>query len=992
MLVISPEPTTERCDLPRLCDTIPFPPCLNDGVCNDFVVSGSYNCSCPSQFFGAGCQFFDTCSNSPCENNGNCFVDLSNINQFTCNCQAGYTGELCDAQISPCTNDPCLNGATCMDVLSNQLECQCIPGFTGQLCESNIDNCLNNPCQNGATCTDLVNGFSCECPPEFSGPVCSISVINCSPDSCQNGGTCIERANRFDCICPSGFTGPTCEENIDECQDNPCASGSTCFDGIGTFTCVCPSGITGDLCDTVIDFCTNSSCASTGSCVSLTNGFECDCNPGYTGSRCDIDIDHCDPNPCEMGGTCVDGINMFVCMCSSGVTGERCTVDLNECESNPCQNGATCLDEVNGFMCDCLPGFSGPTCEVEDVCFNQPCYNNGNCTITQSRFTCDCPPGWTGDRCQFAINVAYKLISCGVRVAYDVFSELGFVDGNQPIALSSGLPNTTELSLPEAAGFYWSAWVWQENDTQSFLFSFTDTLESTSVAVVSDLLNQQIEFHYTSPIDTLVLNFENTIKANEWHHVTIVALNNGTVYLSVDGTVKQNQFSRGNQNGPENVDSNNVPVFTTPSTVILTVGQGGSSFSSTAQPFSGIMRGIGVAGITASDFDINALDSCTLNCISGLDFCSNGGQCLDLFGPDRRCNCEFGYTGLQCQYLNSRFELDGTGHIETTNVPVELSTFKFSFKTEEDFAQLVSHSGQRVITSLELQNQSIVSISHDYCDSTMDAYDLAPSPSPLSDLQWHRISINEAVIQLNENQPEGFPLQNPSCNNSGVQLLTLGEQNNFMGCLRDVVHNGDQLDATSLQFKGGAQAGCTRDTAQFYGVSYIEFPRPDFVSREFQLISFDFSTLSSNGVIYFGNRVPTQATGPNPNDFIAIHLNSGQVTVSLNLGEVGQTVVIRNSPTVNDGFWHHVEAMQNGTMATLSVDGVQDEAVSMGPFTLLDTTGNVFLGGVPLRGRVPTFDDYGYFEGCIRDLEHNSVASDLQSSVAAQNVRYGTCN
>ena len=35
-----------------------------------------------------------------------------------------------------------------------------------------INECSSSPCLNGATCTDLVNGYECTCPPGYGGDNC----------------------------------------------------------------------------------------------------------------------------------------------------------------------------------------------------------------------------------------------------------------------------------------------------------------------------------------------------------------------------------------------------------------------------------------------------------------------------------------------------------------------------------------------------------------------------------------------------------------------------------------------------------------------------------------------------------------------------------------------------------------------------------------------------------------------------------------------------
>ena len=91
------------------------------------------------------CEFF------PCENNGTC-IDL--IDQFTCQCVAGYTGDHCESSnlciftqcaffrdfisnsvIDECASTPCQNNGTCIDGLDRHA-CLCLAGYTGVVCES----------------------------------------------------------------------------------------------------------------------------------------------------------------------------------------------------------------------------------------------------------------------------------------------------------------------------------------------------------------------------------------------------------------------------------------------------------------------------------------------------------------------------------------------------------------------------------------------------------------------------------------------------------------------------------------------------------------------------------------------------------------------------------------------------------------------------------------------------------------------------------------
>jgi len=80
---------------------------------------------------------------------------------------SGYNGTLCDVNPDDCEGIVCVHG-TCVDG-ANNYTCQCDPGFTGRLCEHDINECHSQPCQYGGTCLDHLNFFTCICPNGTTG-------------------------------------------------------------------------------------------------------------------------------------------------------------------------------------------------------------------------------------------------------------------------------------------------------------------------------------------------------------------------------------------------------------------------------------------------------------------------------------------------------------------------------------------------------------------------------------------------------------------------------------------------------------------------------------------------------------------------------------------------------------------------------------------------------------------------------------------------------
>lgn len=142
-------------------------PCQNSGRCS--LSKGKYTCQCTAGYTGVNCTEIDKCIDNECENNSTCYNDKLSPVGYSCKCQNGTVGKLCEIE---CPLDQCQNNGKCYLNTFGKLACKCLPGTTGRKCEREINECGWNKCQNGAKCVDLFNDYRCDCADGWMGRNC----------------------------------------------------------------------------------------------------------------------------------------------------------------------------------------------------------------------------------------------------------------------------------------------------------------------------------------------------------------------------------------------------------------------------------------------------------------------------------------------------------------------------------------------------------------------------------------------------------------------------------------------------------------------------------------------------------------------------------------------------------------------------------------------------------------------------------------------------
>ncbi len=73
--------------------------------------------------------------------------------------------------VDACMSSPCLHG-NCVTSGPGDFYCDCQPGYSGDICGHNVDDCESAPCGPGTSmCVDEINGYSCLCLPGYEGKV-----------------------------------------------------------------------------------------------------------------------------------------------------------------------------------------------------------------------------------------------------------------------------------------------------------------------------------------------------------------------------------------------------------------------------------------------------------------------------------------------------------------------------------------------------------------------------------------------------------------------------------------------------------------------------------------------------------------------------------------------------------------------------------------------------------------------------------------------------
>ncbi|XP_065195919.1 uncharacterized protein LOC135827325 isoform X2 [Sycon ciliatum] len=358
----------------------------------------------------------------------------SNLNQGVTLTTTIYSKDIDECASNPCVNGNCTSGI-------QWFTCSCDVGWTGNLCDTkpkDYDECLSNPCLNNATCQDHPFAFTCICPQGYMGSRCQSLIacpalhkrdssgMLCIPCSCNAFGTSACDPDKGNCLCKANVTG----DNCDTCEDGLYAAGVN------------------------VDSCLQCTCAANTTQPDKTcNGTTgaCNCLTSYGGRSCQ----HCSPGNYRKDGHCVP------CVCSaSGAYDTSCDVLSGQCNCRPGNTGQQCMQCDDGHY-RLSPTLLPPKCvpyKTNQECQLCNCSPLGSISASCSADSgeCQCRPNYEGHKCDTCIsrshfyttkNGCQELASQLFKVSAETLVNATRLNLNHPFVFGSKFKSVKDVTV-----------------------------------------------------------------------------------------------------------------------------------------------------------------------------------------------------------------------------------------------------------------------------------------------------------------------------------------------------------------------------------------------------------------------------------------------------------------------------------------------------------------------------------------------------------------
>ncbi|XP_078342465.1 uncharacterized protein LOC144628269 isoform X2 [Oculina patagonica] len=607
--------------------------------------------------------------------------------------------------LNPCSSSPCLNNGRCIPK-GDEFVCVCPQGYSGSLCDQEISPCFPNPCHNGGQCTASADSYTCNCKAGFTSENCQDDINECDSDPCMNNGECKNTQGSYYCACPQGYLGINCQSVCKRHKFNL----AFLIDGSASMKSLNSSAASQykNLIKTVVDFYkVDKDDTNVGLVVysSLTiTKFTFDTY--YSKSDINKAIDSMDypENATNTGAgleavqnnlfghaqsgkhNCLvavtDGVSnddvalpsahlkaMKVVTLAVGVGEYYATDELQQiatkpshvfeapvydelpntankikeslcnavdhCYSNPCMNGGSCQSLFDNYECTCLSGFAGVNCEIDvNECANVACEVREICINFPGTSFCNCRPGFFN-----------KQSSC--RQEYSRGFNVGFV-------LYTG---------EDIDEYYKGNFKKQVEFVKGIVKTLKDDGDETMVGIITYSDNPQVkhQFHkntthaeFGDVLDNLNLTGKGRNIGKALDLARTELFNRSKKHDDDKGQDVLVVLTDGGSNDDLAIPSfalkrNNVTIFS----VGIGRYQRGQLNEMASEPNSKHVftvddyDGLGPTMATLKDAIVEEVDPCSMTP------CANGGLCLNLPEGNYTCTCAPGWTGKQCEVPGS---------------------------------------------------------------------------------------------------------------------------------------------------------------------------------------------------------------------------------------------------------------------------------------------------------------------------------------------------
>eukprot|EP00063_Salmo_salar_P016766 XP_013991601.1 PREDICTED: basement membrane-specific heparan sulfate proteoglycan core protein-like isoform X15 [Salmo salar] len=229
----------------------------------------------------------------------------------------------------------------------------------------------------------------------------------------------------------------------------------------------------------------------------------------------------------------------------------------------------------------------------------------------------------------------------------------------------------------------------------------------------------------------------------------------------------------------------------------------------------------------------------------------------------------------------------------------------------------------------------------------------------------------------------------------------------------------------NLEGSGGNDAPIEY-AAQFYDNGYLSLPKtifprsgpdaPETIEMELKVNTTSKEGLilwqgvePFNGASHFRKMHASKKVSTSPKhlelgdqgkgkDFISLGLQNGHLVFSYQLGS-GESQIQSREP-INDGRWHKVTAVRTGKQGYIQIDGAAiQRGQSQGKSIMVNTKGNVYLGGAPDISAMTGGKFSSGLTGCVRNLSLMNArpgeqpARPIELQAAAENgINVGRCS